>query len=365
MAKGSEMLDQFRVSEDVAVFVDHQDMHATVRDIFVALGMPEKDARQSADVLLYADIRGIESHGVSNMLRLYVERIQEGKINLNPDWKITREAPAACTIDSDSGHGGVIGPIAMKEAIERGKKYGIGAVTVYNGGHFGAAAYTAAMALDHDMIGVSMTAGGVAMAPTFGAEALVGLNPIGIAVPSKQEPPYIFDASMSAVAGNKVKLIQRLGRGTLPAWITDSDGNPIMEEKEVPEGYLHLPVGGTREIGSHKGFGLAMMIELLTSTLSGGSAGPDRRAEQAHHFLAYRVDAFTDLDQFKDDVDAYLKRLRTSKTAPGEAQVYYAGLQEHEEEIIRKDKGIPYHPEVIGWFKEVISELSIVDRLPQ
>ena len=97
-----------------------------------------------------------------------------------------------------------------------------------------------------------------------------------------------------------------------------------MEEKEVPEGYLHLPVGGTREIGSHKGFGLAMMIELLTSTLSGGSAGPDRRAEQAHHFLAYRVDAFTDLDQFKDDVDVYLKRLRTSKTAPGEAQVYYA-----------------------------------------
>ena len=91
------MLDQFRVSEDVAVFVDHQDMHATVRDIFVALGMPEKDAQQSADVLLYADIRGIESHGVSNMLRLYVERIQEGKINLNPDWKITREAPAACT----------------------------------------------------------------------------------------------------------------------------------------------------------------------------------------------------------------------------------------------------------------------------
>ena len=138
-----------------------------------------------------------------------------------------------------------------------------------------------------------------------------------------------------------------------------------MEEKEVPEDYLHLPVGGTREIGSHKGFGLAMMIELLTSTLSGGSAGPDRRAEQAHHFLAYRVDAFTDLDQFKDDVDAYLKRLRTSKTAPGEAQVYNAGLQEHEEEIIRKDKGIPYHPEVIGWFKEVISELSIVDRLPQ
>ena len=359
------MLDQFRVSKDVAVFVDHQAMRSTVEDIFVALGMPSDDARQSADVLLYADVRGIESHGVSNMLRVYMERMKDGKINLNPKWKITREAPAACTIDSDGGHGGVIGPAAMNEAIERGKKCGVGAVTVYNGGHFGAAAYTAAMALEHDMIGISMTAGGMAMAPTFGAEALVGLNPIGIAVPSRHEPPYIFDASMSAVAGNKVKLIQRLGRGTLPAWITDADGNPIMEEKEVPEEYLHLPVGGTREIGSHKGFGLAMMIELLTSTLSGGSAGPNRRAEQAHHFLAYRVDAFTDLENFKDDVDNYLKRLRTSKTAPGEDRVYYAGLQEHEDEIARKDNGIPYHPEVIGWFKEVISELSIEDRLPQ
>ena len=138
-----------------------------------------------------------------------------------------------------------------------------------------------------------------------------------------------------------------------------------MDEREIPEGYLHLPVGGTREIGSHKGFGIAMMIELLTSTLSGGAAGPDRRSEQAHHFLAYRVDAFIDLNQFKNDVDAYLKRLRTSKTAPGEERVFYAGLFEYEEAKKRRVEGIPYHPEVIGWFKEVIGELNISDRLPQ
>ena len=193
------MLDQFRVSEDVAVFVDHQAMQSTVEDIFVALGMPSEDARQSADLLMYADVRGIESHGVSNMLRLYVEQIKDGKINLNPDWKIIREAPAACTIDSDNGHGGVIGPLAMKEAIERGKKYGVGAVTVYNGGHFGAAAYTAAMALEHDMIGISMTAGGMAMAPTFGAEALVGLNPIGISA-------TIFTISLFSIPPPAVKV---------------------------------------------------------------------------------------------------------------------------------------------------------------
>ncbi len=359
------MLDQFHVPEDVAVFVDPEAMRSTVVDIFTALGMSGEHARQSADVLLYADVHGIDTHGVSNMMRVYVQRMQDGEINLKPKWRIIREAPAACTIDSDGGHGGVIGPEAMREAIARGKKFGVGAVTVSNGGHFGAAAYTAAMALEHDMIGIAMTAGGMALAPTFGAEALVGLNPIGIAVPSRDEAPYIFDASMSAVAGNKIKLMQRLGRGTLPGWITDQKGTPIMNEQEIPEGYLHLPVGGTREIGSHKGFGLAMMIELLTSTLSGGAAGPDRRAEQAHHFLAYRIDAFTDVEQFKDDVDAYLKRLRTSKTAPGEDRVYYAGLLEHEEAKRRNMVGIPYHPEVISWFKKVISELDIRDRLPQ
>ncbi len=359
------MLDQFHVPEDIAVYVDPDVMRSTVEDIFVALGMPKKHAEQSADVLLYADVRGIDTHGVSNMLRIYVERIRAGKINLNPKWSIVNEAPAACTIDSDGAHGGVIGPEGMKEAIARGKKYGVGAVTVANGGHFGAAAYTAAMALGHDMIGISMTAGGMAMAPTFGSEALIGLNPIGIAVPSRNEAPYVFDASMSAVAGNKVKLIQRLGRGTLPGWITDAEGTPIMDEREIPEGYLHLPVGATREIGSHKGFGLSMMIELLTSALSGAAAGQARRAEQAHHFIAYRIDAFTDLELFKDDVDAYLKRLRTSKTVPGEERVYYAGLLEHEEEQKRSANGIPYHPEVIGWFKEVISDLEIRDRLPQ
>ena len=358
------MLEQFHIPPEIEVRVDPEAMRSTVEDLFMALGMPRDHAVQSADVLLYADTRGIDSHGVSNMLRVYVQGIRDGRINLDPHWRISHESAAACTIDSDGAHGGVIGPEAMRVAIDRAREYGVGAVSVYNGGHFGAAAYHAAMALEYDMIGISMTAGGVAVTPTFGAERLLGLNPIAVAVPTRDEPPFIFDASMSAVAGNKVRLAKRLGRDALPGWIAGDDGDPIMEEREIPEDFMMLPLGGTREIGSHKGFGLTVMIEVLTSVLSGGAAGPDRRATQAHHFLAYRIDAFTEIDQFKDDMDVYLRRLREAKTAPGAERVYYAGLPEHEEEVIRRERGIPYHPEVIEWFKGMISELGIKDRLP-
>ena len=358
------MLERFHVPPEIEVRVDPAVMRDTVEGLFVALGMPRGDAEQSADVLLYADVRGIDSHGVSNMLRYYVHAIRDGGINLEPQWRITHDAPAACTIDSDGAHGGVIGPEAMRIAIERARQYGIGSVAVYNGGHYGAAAYTAAMALDEDMIGVSMTAGGVAVTPTFGAEALIGLNPIAIAVPAREEPPFIFDGSMSSVAGNKVRLVQRLGRDTMPGWIAGEDGAPIMDEQPIPDPFLMLPLGGTREIGSHKGYGLAVMVEVLTSLLSGGAGGPDRRARQAHHLLAYRIDAFTDVEQFKDDMDVYLRRLRDAKTAPGEERVYYAGLPEHEEEAARRELGIPYHPEVVEWFHGILAELGLEDRLP-
>ena len=155
------MLERFHVPPEIEVRVDPAVMRGTVEELFVALGMPRGHAEQSADVLLYADVRGIDSHGVSNMLRYYVDAIRDGGINLQPRWRITHDSPAACTIDSDGAHGGVIGPEAMRIAIERARQYGIGSVAVYNGGHYGAAAYTAAMALDEDMIGVSMTAGGV------------------------------------------------------------------------------------------------------------------------------------------------------------------------------------------------------------
>ncbi len=357
------MLDRFKVPEDIAVHVQADDMRATVETIFKTLGMPDKDAEQAVDVLIYADIRGIDSHGVSNMTPAYVYWLKNQILNATPETKIAKDSGAAVTIDCDKGLGLAVGPAAMDIAIERAGKYGVGVVIAFNAFHYGPAAYYAHRALSHDMIGMSMTTGGVQVAPTQGAEPLLGLNPIGIAVPSEHEVPFLFDASMSSVAANKIRLLKRVDGKVLPGWITDGDGEPIMEESEVPDDFMMLPLGGTRDIGSHKGFGLMLMVEVLTSILAGTGGGPDRRADSAHYFMAYNVEAFTDLKVFKEDMDTYLKRLRECKPAPGESRVVYPGMPESETEIERGETGIPYHPDVIDWFKQTCEELQVSHQL--
>jgi LDH2 family malate/lactate/ureidoglycolate dehydrogenase len=297
------------------------------------------------------------------MMRVYVRELQSGAINSTPEWRIIRDSRAAVNIDSDRGLGLVVGPAAMKVAIERAKVHGVGVVTVTNSQHYGAAAYHAHMAVPHDMIGLSMTSGGLQVAPTWGAEPIIGLNPIGVAVPAGEEEPFVFDASMSSVAGNKIRLAQRLGVPVLPAWIAEATGAPIMEESTVPPEFLMLPAGGTREIGSHKGYGLALMVEVLTSLLSGGHAGPFRRAGIAHYFQAIDIDAFTDIAAFKRDFDEYLRALMNCKPAPGHERVVYAGLVAAEEEADRRANGIPYHPEVVDWFRSTSRDLGVRERL--
>ena len=357
------MLERFHVPSDLAVHVAPEDMQATVVDIFLKMGMPADDADQAAEVLVYADIRGIETHGVSNMLRSYVVQFGNGNINPTPNPKIVREMPAAATLDCDAGHGLVVGPMAMNMAIERAKVYGIGTITARNGRHFGAAAYHAAMALEHDMIGIAMTTGGMRVVPVDGAKPMFGLNPIAIAIPTRNEAPFIFDASMSSVAGNKIALAKRLGVPVAAGWITEPDGTPILEERAVPDNYFMLPTGGSRENGAHKGSSLGVWVEIMCGLLGATGAGPDRQGPASHHFIAYNIEAFTDLESFKDDMDLYMQQIRECPPVPGAERVVYAGLPEHEEEIERREHGIPYHPEVIDWFRGITDELNIEWRL--
>ncbi len=366
------MLERFHVPTDKAVFIKPKEISKVIYQIFIKLGMSPDHANNVSDVLTYADKRGIDSHGASNMLRMYVDgfnksknKISTGSMNINPQWKVVKDYGAVAKIDGDGGLGCAIAPYGMKEAIKRAKEFGVGSVTIMNSGHFGAAAYYANMAVEENMLGLATTGGGVGVVPTFSSEKLVGLNPLAVGAPTRKNPPFIFDASMSSVAGNKIELARRLGVDVMPGWVSDKDGVPLMKETKIPEYEnpqdkpMILPLGGTREIGSHKGYGLSLILEILCGGLGNNGLGPFRRKQTTHHFTVYNIDAFGTLEEFMDDVDQYLDKLKNSNPAPGFDRVMYAGLPEHEEEKERNDNGIPYHPEVIDWFRSITSELQI------
>ena len=358
------MLECFKVPEEIAVRVDTRVMRALVQAVLESLGMPVTAAKDATDVLLYADMRGIDSHGVSNMLPVYVDGLREGDINPNPTMKCTHDCAGTLSFDCNGGLGLAQGRTLMAFAMERTLTHGIACVTGYNSSHYGACAYYVHQAVSENLIGISMTTGSLKVAPTFGAEQLVGLNPLGFGVPTKDEIPFIFDAAMSSVASNKIKTLRRLDREVLPGWICDEEGTPIMATSEVPEQFMILPLGGTREIGSHKGFSLAMIIEILCGVLTGTGGGPYRRQGNAHCFIALDIERFTGLTEFKQDMDVYLRSILDCKPAAGHERVIYAGILEHEAEIDRERHGIPYHPEVISWLREFATKQGIEHSLP-
>ena len=222
------------------------------------------------------------------------------------------------------------------------------------------ASYHAMIALEHDMIGYCLTAPRAQVLPTFGAEPKLGTNPIAYAVPTKDEPPYILDIATSVVAHNKINIARRLGSVLPGGYVADMYGQPIMEDGPVPEEFQILPMGSIRELGSHKGYGFAMMAEILATVLSGALPGMlDVESRSSHHFAAYNISSFTDVEHFKDTMDYTLRTLRNTKPARGFSRVLYPGLSEHEEEIERRANGIPLHREVIEWFNKTTKELSI------
>ena len=359
------MLERFKVPREDEVRVTEESLRRSVTAIFEKMGTSEEDADVGADVLVATDLRGVETHGVSNMLRAYVKQYTEGTLNPTPQWRIERESPAAATIDGDNGLGIIQGPRAMAIAVEKARNVGVGVVMIHNSGHLGAVGHHAMLAAKEDMVGVCMTTGGTAVVPTFAAKGRMGTNPISIAAPAHEEPYVLFDAATSSIAGNKIHLAERVGAAMLPGWIADGDGSPIMEERPAPPRgeYLQLPLGGSREQGSHKGYGFSLLDEVLGGVLAGrtpsmltSGEGPIRFG---HHFAAYSIEAFTDLDGFKSTMDRMLRTLRETPPAPGRQRVLYPGLSEHEEELDRRARGIPLHKEVVQWFDAISAELSV------
>ena len=356
------ILERFKVPAKDEVRVSEAALRRTVTQIFEKLGVSPDDAAEAADVLTMTDLRGVETHGVSNMLRMYVRDYKAGKLNPAPGWRLTRESPGTAVIDAERRLGVIVGPKAMRLAIDKARAVGVGVVTVFNSGHFGAIGHYAMQAAAQSMVGVCFTGAGLSVVPTFASKPMLGTNPIAIAAPARHEAPMLFDAATSAIAGNKIRLAIRVASPLLPGWVTDKDGVPIMEEKPVfdRDEYYQAPLGGTREQGSHKGYGFALMAEVLSTVLSG--ALPTMLVPGSgskNHFAAYNIDAFTDVEQFKTTMDEMLRTLRTAPPAPGQERVLYPVLSEAEELEARRASGIPLHREVLQWFAECAGELGI------
>lgn len=322
--------------------------------VFVHLGVAEKDATQAADVLACADLRGIDSHGVAR-LNSYFDLLSLGKINPKPKIRLVRSTLSTATVDGDNGLGLVVGPHANDLAMEMADKSGSAWVSVCNTNHFGIAGYYVLKALEHDLIGWAMTNSTKLVAPLWGAERMLGTNPIAVAFPGKEEPPIVIDMATSAAAYGKIEMARRAGDPIPYGWGIDNEGRGTTNPDDIVAGGALLPLGSDRERGGHKGYALAMMVDILSCVLSGANWGPfappfalrheipQRSVGKGigHFFGAMRIDGFIDVDTFKRQIDEYIRVFRTTRPAPGTNGPLIPGDPERESEKLRRKEGVP------------------------
>jgi len=319
-------------------------------------GVPEEDARVTANILVATDLRGIDSHGVGHLM-MYVRAVQSGRTNPNPETKIFSQAPSTAIMDGDRGLGFVVGYRAMTEAMRRAGETGAGFVSVRNSTHFGAGGNYAMMALPRDMIGVSMTVGGKGMVAPGSVGKGVTINVISIAVPAEEETPFVLDMAATVVAGGKIEIAGREGKLLPEGWVVDKEGKPITDPGKYYEEGALLPLGGTPQTGSFKGFGLAVAVDILCRILSGSA--PDTQMAGSHFFGALRVDGFMPVGDFKKAMDGMIREYRALPKAPGVDRIYLAGEIERDIERKRKKDGIPLHPSIVSSLQDLAKELGV------
>ena len=346
--------------------ISYEKLFHFVSSIFRAMGSQANNSDLAAKVLLSADLRGIDSHGVAR-LSGYVRLWQAKRINANPGIKIVHETPSTAVVDGDAGLGLVVAPCAMQVAIEKAKQVGTGWVSVRNSNHFGIAGYHAMMALDSDMIGIAMTNASALVAPTFSIERMLGTNPIAVAIPAGLQPPFVADFATTTASNGKLEILQRKNEEAPTGWVQDENGNQSTNANALKEAGAMLPLGGDREHGSHKGYALGSIVDIFSAVLSGASYGPwappfpayvpmpqNMPGEGLGHFFgAMRIDAFRTADEFKHHMDNWIHRFRQAKPAPAYDKVLIPGDIEREMEIHRMKFGIPIHDAVVEDLKGV------------
>lgn len=344
----------------------HQRLLHFTEQVFIKCGMNEQDAKQAADVLIAADLRGIDSHGVAR-LSGYVRLYEANRANMNAQHKIIYETPSTATIDADQGLGLVVAPKAMDIAIEKAKNVGTGWVAIQNSNHFGIAAYHAMKALPNNMIGIAMTNASPLVAPTYSKQRMLGTNPICYAFPSGKHLPIVIDMATSAAANGKLEIAQRTGKPIPNNWVQTKDGEESTNANELSNGGSLLPLGG------HKGYGLASLVDILCGVLSGANYGPwvppfvaflnpleNLPGNGIGHFLgAMRIDAFRPADDFKNHIDNWIDAFKNANKIDNNQHVIIPGEPEFLLEKERLETGIPLNDKVIADLQELANKLAL------
>lgn len=355
-------------------WIDFDTMERFMVDVFKGVGVPEEDAKICAEVLIWADKRGIDSHGTNRLKPIYYDRINDGIQFPKTNFEVVKEGPTTAVVDGHHGMGMVIGKRSMDMAIEKAKKYGMGMVAVRNSTHYGAAGYYADMAVKAGMIGITGTNARPSIAPTFGVENMLGTNPLTFGMPTDEDFPFLLDCATSITQRGKIEVYAKIGKKMPEGWVIDENGDYQTDPDKVLEDLVKgtaalTPLGGAgEELGGYKGYGYATVVEILSAALQGGSFlkmltgfkdGKKVPYCLGHFFIAIDVSVFTELDDFKKTTGDILRELRNSKKAKGQDRIYTAGEKEYDTWTYRKDKGVPVNPELLRELITVRDELGL------
>jgi len=346
-------------------------LHTFSREIFQTFGVPEGAAQTAADVLAYSDRCGIDSHGVARLIT-YVDMLELERINPKPNITVVRQTGSTATVDGDNGLGLVVGPRANDIAMDKASSAGSGWVSVCNTNHYGAAGYYVTRAVERGLIGWSMTNTTKLVAPLWGAERMLGTNPIAIGFPSLEEP-IIVDMSTCTAAYGKIEIAKRTGKPVPTGWAINQVGEDTADPAAMIEGGALLPLGSTREQGGHKGYALAVAVDMLCGVLSGANWGPFcppfalRQEIPArsvgkgigHFFGAMDVEGFIDLNEFRHQTADLIATLRGTRPAPGTSGPLIPGDPEREAYTERMRNGIPLVAKVVQDLEDVASRRGV------
>jgi L-2-hydroxycarboxylate dehydrogenase (NAD+) len=347
---------------------------------FHKLGVPAEEAAICADVLMESDRRGIESHGCNRFKPIYVDRINAGIQSPVTNFEIVKETPTTAVVDGHDGMGMIVGYKAMRMAIDKAKKFGMGMVAARNSTHYGIAGYYATMATKENMIGITGTNARPSIAPTFGVENMLGTNPLTFGMPTDEDFPFVLDCATSITQRGKIEYFAREGKPTPAGMVVGHDGKAMTDSDQIltdlVKGEAALaPLGGIgEELAGYKGYGYATVVEILSAALQAGSymkmlngigsSGKAAPYHLGHFFIAIDTEAFEGAESFKKTAGDILRELRASQLAPGEDRIYTAGEKEYLTWLERRDKGVPVGPAVQKEFIAVRDSLGLGHRFP-